>query len=102
MQRPITEDEAAKAVLYYAADGAASPTGSTLTGEAALFRLRTSLDVTAAALPEDPRRGVSVALTEHPSVPGQAEAISMATHKANVYIDLSGWRPSTSPLSRCA
>ena len=26
----------------------------------------------------------------HPSVPWQAEAISMAAHKANVFIDLSG------------
>lgn len=33
----------------------------------------------------------------HPSVPWQAEAISMATHKANVYIDLSGWRPKYFP-----
>jgi predicted TIM-barrel fold metal-dependent hydrolase len=29
----------------------------------------------------------------HPSVPWQDEAISMATHKANVWIDLSGWSP---------
>ena len=29
----------------------------------------------------------------HPSVPWQDEAISMATHKGNVYIDLSGWSP---------
>jgi predicted TIM-barrel fold metal-dependent hydrolase len=29
----------------------------------------------------------------HPSVPWQDSAISMATHKANVYIDLSGWSP---------
>ncbi|HEY5181985.1 MAG TPA: amidohydrolase family protein [Dermatophilaceae bacterium] len=33
----------------------------------------------------------------HPSVPWQAEAISVATHKANVYIDLSGWRPKYFP-----
>lgn len=33
----------------------------------------------------------------HPSVPWQAEAISMATHKANVFIDLSGWRPKYFP-----
>jgi hypothetical protein len=33
----------------------------------------------------------------HPSVPWQAEAISMATHKANVYIDLSGWLPKYFP-----
>jgi predicted TIM-barrel fold metal-dependent hydrolase len=29
----------------------------------------------------------------HPSVPWQDEALSMAAHKANVYIDLSGWSP---------
>lgn len=29
----------------------------------------------------------------HPSVPWQSEAISIATHKANTYIDLSGWSP---------
>jgi predicted TIM-barrel fold metal-dependent hydrolase len=33
----------------------------------------------------------------HPSVPWQDEAISMATHKANVYIDLSGWSPKYFP-----
>ncbi|WP_375490391.1 amidohydrolase family protein [uncultured Jatrophihabitans sp.] len=33
----------------------------------------------------------------HPSVPWQAEAISMATHKANVFVDLSGWRPKYFP-----
>jgi predicted TIM-barrel fold metal-dependent hydrolase len=29
----------------------------------------------------------------HPSVPWQDSAISIATHKANVFIDLSGWSP---------
>jgi uncharacterized protein len=29
----------------------------------------------------------------HPSVPWQDEALSMAAHKSNVYIDLSGWSP---------
>jgi predicted TIM-barrel fold metal-dependent hydrolase len=29
----------------------------------------------------------------HPSVPWQDEAIAVATHKANVWIDLSGWSP---------
>jgi predicted TIM-barrel fold metal-dependent hydrolase len=40
--------------------------------------------------------GLSVILA-HPSVPWQAEAISMAVHKANVYIDLSGWSPKYFP-----
>lgn len=29
----------------------------------------------------------------HPSVPWQEEALSVATHKSNVWIDLSGWSP---------
>jgi predicted TIM-barrel fold metal-dependent hydrolase len=33
----------------------------------------------------------------HPSVPWQDSAISMATHKANVHIDLSGWLPKYFP-----
>ncbi len=40
--------------------------------------------------------GLTVILA-HPSVPWQGEAISMATHKANVYIDLSGWSPKYFP-----
>lgn len=40
--------------------------------------------------------GLTVILA-HPSVPWQAEAISMATHKSNVYIDLSGWSPKYFP-----
>jgi uncharacterized protein len=35
----------------------------------------------------------------HPSVPWQDSAISMATHKANVYIDLSGWLPKYFPAA---
>lgn len=33
----------------------------------------------------------------HPSVPWQDEAISIATHKPNAYIDLSGWSPKYFP-----
>ncbi len=33
----------------------------------------------------------------HPSVPWQDSAISVAQHKANVYIDLSGWSPKYFP-----
>ncbi|MFC9999265.1 amidohydrolase family protein [Nocardia sp. NPDC127526] len=40
--------------------------------------------------------GLTVILA-HPSVPWQAEAISMATHKANVFIDMSGWSPKYFP-----
>ena len=35
----------------------------------------------------------------HPSVPWAESAISMATHKSNVYIDLSGWSPKYFPPS---
>jgi predicted TIM-barrel fold metal-dependent hydrolase len=33
----------------------------------------------------------------HPSVPWQDEAISVATHKHNTWIDLSGWSPKYFP-----
>jgi predicted TIM-barrel fold metal-dependent hydrolase len=36
--------------------------------------------------------GLTIVLA-HPSVPWQDEALSMAAHKSNVYIDLSGWAP---------
>ncbi|WP_138444167.1 amidohydrolase family protein [Sinomonas susongensis] len=35
----------------------------------------------------------------HPSVPWQEEANSIATHKSNVFIDLSGWSPKYFPES---
>lgn len=40
--------------------------------------------------------GLTIILA-HPSVPWQDEAISMATHKSNIYIDLSGWLPKYFP-----
>jgi len=40
--------------------------------------------------------GLTVILA-HPSVPWADSAISMATHKSNVYIDLSGWSPKYFP-----
>ena len=40
--------------------------------------------------------GLTVILAP-PSVPWQDAAISIATHKANVYIDLSGWSPKYFP-----
>jgi predicted TIM-barrel fold metal-dependent hydrolase len=33
----------------------------------------------------------------HPAVPWQDEAIAVATHKANVFVDLSGWAPRYFP-----
>ena len=35
----------------------------------------------------------------HPSVPWQDEALAVATHKPNVYIDLSGWSPEVLPAA---
>jgi predicted TIM-barrel fold metal-dependent hydrolase len=45
------------------------------------------LDDVAADFPEMP------IIMAHPSVPWQDEALSVAMHKPNVYIDLSGWSP---------
>ena len=40
--------------------------------------------------------GLTVILA-HPSVPWAGSSISIATHKANVYVDLSGWSPKYFP-----
>jgi len=68
--------------------GAGTPGGSG-------FRLRYSnpmlLDDVAADFPD------LQLILAHPSVPWQDEAISMATHKSNVVIDLSGWSPRYFP-----
>jgi predicted TIM-barrel fold metal-dependent hydrolase len=40
--------------------------------------------------------GLTVILA-HPSVPWAASSISIATHKSNVYVDLSGWSPKYFP-----
>lgn len=37
----------------------------------------------------------------HPSVPWQAEQLSIATHKANAFIDLSGWSPKYFAPNSC-
>jgi predicted TIM-barrel fold metal-dependent hydrolase len=49
------------------------------------------LDGVAADLPE-----LKIVLA-HPSFPWQDEALAIATHKANVWIDLSGWSPKYFP-----
>jgi len=68
--------------------GAGTPGGSGL-------RLRHSnpmlLDDVAADFPE------LTIIIAHPSFPWQDEALSVATHKANVFIDLSGWSPKYFP-----
>jgi predicted TIM-barrel fold metal-dependent hydrolase len=59
------------------------------------FRLGLSrpllLDGVAAAFPE------LQIIMAHPSVPWQDEALAIAVHKTNVWIDLSGWRPKYFP-----
>lgn len=49
------------------------------------------LDAVAADLPD-----LTIVIA-HPSFPWQEEAISVALHKPNVYIDLSGWAPKYFP-----
>jgi predicted TIM-barrel fold metal-dependent hydrolase len=49
------------------------------------------LDDVAADFPDMP------IIMAHPSVPWQDEALAVATHKPNVYIDLSGWSPKYFP-----
>jgi predicted TIM-barrel fold metal-dependent hydrolase len=49
------------------------------------------LDEVAADFPEMP------IVMAHPSVPWQDEALSIAVHKPQVYIDLSGWSPKYFP-----
>lgn len=49
------------------------------------------LDDVAADFPDMP------IIMAHPSFPWQEEALSVATHKPNVYIDLSGWSPKYFP-----
>jgi predicted TIM-barrel fold metal-dependent hydrolase len=49
------------------------------------------LDDVAADFPDLP------IILAHPSFPWQEEALSVATHKPNVYIDLSGWSPRYFP-----
>ncbi|PCJ83438.1 MAG: 4-hydroxyphenyl-beta-ketoacyl-CoA hydrolase [Hyphomicrobiales bacterium] len=49
------------------------------------------LDDVAVDFPEMP------IIMAHPSFPWQEEALAVATHKPNVYIDLSGWSPKYFP-----
>ena len=49
------------------------------------------LDEVAADFPDMP------IIMAHPSVPWQDEALSVAVHKPNVWIDLSGWSPKYFP-----
>ena len=52
---------------------------------------RCYLDDVAADFPDMP------IILAHPSFPWQEEALAVATHKPNVYIDLSGWSPKYFP-----
>jgi predicted TIM-barrel fold metal-dependent hydrolase len=49
------------------------------------------LDDVAIDFPDNP------IIIAHPSFPWQDEAISVALHKPNIYIDLSGWSPKYFP-----
>jgi predicted TIM-barrel fold metal-dependent hydrolase len=51
------------------------------------------LDDVAADFPDMP------IVIAHPSFPWQDEALAVATHKPNVYIDLSGWSPKYFPAN---
>jgi predicted TIM-barrel fold metal-dependent hydrolase len=51
------------------------------------------LDDVAADFPDMP------IIMAHPSFPWQDEALAVATHKPNVYIDLSGWSPKYFPAN---
>ena len=51
------------------------------------------LDDVAADFPDMP------IVLAHPSFPWQDEALAVATHKPNVYIDLSGWSPKYFPAN---
>jgi predicted TIM-barrel fold metal-dependent hydrolase len=64
--------------------GAGTPGGS---GIRLAFSNPMLLDGVAASFP-----GLRIIMA-HPAVPWQDEALAIATHKANVYMDLSGWSP---------
>jgi predicted TIM-barrel fold metal-dependent hydrolase len=99
----FTPNDPARYPLYEAAGELAVPvifhTGQTGIGAGLPggrgFKLRLSdpmlIDDVAADFPS-----LTIVLA-HPSVPWQDSAISMATHKSNVYIDLSGWSPKYFP-----
>ena len=99
----FTPNDPAHYPLYEAAAELAVPvmvhTGQTGIGAGLLggrgFKLRLSdpmlLDDVAADFPS-----LTIVMA-HPSVPWQDSAISIATHKSNVYIDLSGWSPKYFP-----
>ena len=68
--------------------GARTPGGS---GIRLKYSHPMALDDVAADCPE------LTVIIAHPSFPWQEEALSVATHKSNVYIDLSGWAPKYFP-----
>ena len=63
------------------------------------IRLAYSNPIYLDALPAGPSRfpGTRPIIMAHPSFPWQEEALSVATHKPQVYIDLSGWSPKYFP-----
>jgi predicted TIM-barrel fold metal-dependent hydrolase len=80
-------EELGLAVLFhggYAASGSGTPGGS---GVKLRYSRPIYLDDVAA---DHPRLRIICA---HPSWPWESEALAVAMHKANVYVDLSGWAP---------
>ena len=74
-------------VLFHsgmAAAGAGTPGGM---GTKLKYTQPIHIDEVAADFPE------LQIISAHPSWPWQAESLAVARHKANVYIDLSGWAP---------
>jgi len=83
--------EAGKIALFHSGQtgfGAGMPGGG---GIRLKYSNPMSIDDVAADFPE-----LKIILA-HPSFPWQDEALAVATHKPNVYIDLSGWSPKYFP-----
>lgn len=68
----------------YAAAGSGTPGGA---GVKLKYARPIHLDDVAADFPE------LTVICAHPSWPWESEALAIALHKANVYLDLSGWAP---------
>jgi predicted TIM-barrel fold metal-dependent hydrolase len=84
-------------VLYEAIAAAKLPalfhTGQTGAGVRLKYSNPMHLDDVAVDFPDMP------IILAHPSFPWQDEALSVATHKPQVYIDLSGWSPKYFPAN---
>lgn len=93
MAYPLYEviSEAGVPALFHSGQtgiGARTPGGS---GIKLRYSNPMALDDVAADFPD------LTVIIAHPSFPWQEEALSVATHKSNVFIDLSGWAPKYFP-----